>query len=416
MPITAERGIHFENKYTTPFRPLPEVPERPVDPDTTRSLLKRQTREKLGSDAFNLEYDSLPTRAELKRDIVSYLGEYRLQVQKFDYELSYSRDRNHRGEVTLRDKDKGESMQIKAKRTLESRGLEKKPTHREEAELAGLQSLNDQLRTSQEGDTVIWASPPGPKEQGYGEYGFLFVGKVKEAGNGEKNVKMTAIRVEKPKQTNDIDPWIFRFGNVVNAATGREDTYGTPEDFLAKPRVIHEDIAARTIDTLLQQSFQFTPDAEAREKMEAIIKRMDPLIEQFIDKMDTGSKSERLKAFYALENYALKLRELGQDNAGETVIYRSTELHHDDLDQLTIQFGHRPPPVPGSCGNTEGRSSGLSFLSGGDAVKNATGGSSESDQYGPLTFTCTEGHQNTRPRGQLITKCQHDGCRGTVGC
>lgn len=38
------------------------------------------------------------------------------------------------------------------------------------------------------------------------------------------------------------------------------------------------------------------------------------------------------------------------------------------------------------------------------------------DQYGPLTFECTEGHKNTRPRGKLIDMCQHKGCKGSVGC
>jgi hypothetical protein len=39
------------------------------------------------------------------------------------------------------------------------------------------------------------------------------------------------------------------------------------------------------------------------------------------------------------------------------------------------------------------------------------------DQYGPLTFKCTEGHTNTRKRGQLLTECQHTPCKkGSVGC
>lgn len=40
----------------------------------------------------------------------------------------------------------------------------------------------------------------------------------------------------------------------------------------------------------------------------------------------------------------------------------------------------------------------------------------DEDQYGPLTFECTEGHTNRRPRGKLIDKCQHRGCKGSVGC
>ena len=40
----------------------------------------------------------------------------------------------------------------------------------------------------------------------------------------------------------------------------------------------------------------------------------------------------------------------------------------------------------------------------------------EEDSYGPLTFECTEGHKNTRKRGELIDECQHKHCTGSVGC
>jgi hypothetical protein len=40
----------------------------------------------------------------------------------------------------------------------------------------------------------------------------------------------------------------------------------------------------------------------------------------------------------------------------------------------------------------------------------------EEDEYGPLEFECTEGHTNTRPKGELIDECQHKGCTGSVGC
>lgn len=43
--------------------------------------------------------------------------------------------------------------------------------------------------------------------------------------------------------------------------------------------------------------------------------------------------------------------------------------------------------------------------------------SDDSDEYGPLTFYCTEGHKNTRRRGELLTACKHQPCKqGSVGC
>ena len=40
-------------------------------------------------------------------------------------------------------------------------------------------------------------------------------------------------------------------------------------------------------------------------------------------------------------------------------------------------------------------------------------GSSE-DQYGSLEFNCSQGHRNTRPRGQLISNCAT--CGESVSC
>ncbi|MBP9853055.1 MAG: hypothetical protein QG629_647 [Patescibacteria group bacterium] len=39
------------------------------------------------------------------------------------------------------------------------------------------------------------------------------------------------------------------------------------------------------------------------------------------------------------------------------------------------------------------------------------------DGLGPLTFRCTEGHTNTRKKGQLLKECHVKGCKkGSVGC
>ncbi len=44
----------------------------------------------------------------------------------------------------------------------------------------------------------------------------------------------------------------------------------------------------------------------------------------------------------------------------------------------------------------------------------------DEDEFGPLTFKCTKGHTNTRPRARtkddLLTVCQTDDCKGSVGC
>lgn len=42
--------------------------------------------------------------------------------------------------------------------------------------------------------------------------------------------------------------------------------------------------------------------------------------------------------------------------------------------------------------------------------------SSDEDEYGPLTFQCTKGHTNRRPRGKLISQCRIKSCKDSVGC
>lgn len=40
----------------------------------------------------------------------------------------------------------------------------------------------------------------------------------------------------------------------------------------------------------------------------------------------------------------------------------------------------------------------------------------DSDEMGPLSFKCKNGHTNRRPRGKLITQCKISSCKDSVGC
>lgn len=51
-----------------------------------------------------------------------------------------------------------------------------------------------------------------------------------------------------------------------------------------------------------------------------------------------------------------------------------------------------------------------------DVFKSTFGGKDE-DKFGPLVFTCKNGHVNRRPRGKLISECRVKSCsKGSVGC
>jgi len=40
----------------------------------------------------------------------------------------------------------------------------------------------------------------------------------------------------------------------------------------------------------------------------------------------------------------------------------------------------------------------------------------DEDEFGPLTFECTNGHSNRRPRGKLIDQCRVRSCKNSVSC
>ena len=372
---------------------MPAVSERQTS--IKESFLRNKNREVVGSQAFNLEYDAPPTRSELKRDIVSYLGEYRLQVQKYNYELVYGRERTGRGPITLRDRDRGEPLQHMAKRVIEERTRKNDPIHRETAEEKGLKKLNDVLSTAKTGDTVVWVSPPGPKEQGYGDYGFVYAGRVTTMPNGEAHVAMSAIRVE--------NPTIEGFNKTLSSITGVESNRQKAEEFLESPAVIKKEVTGGEIDGALKRNFQFTPDRKEQEKFEAIISHMEPLIDQFLDVMEGGDKQEKLKAFYTLENYALKLK---KDFSGKE---KSVFVKHLSLHELGDRYSHRPPAAKGSCGSTGEGSKSNGLLSSGSSgeVANSVYGT---DKYGAREFNCpTCGVRNVRPTDKLLANCQSCG-------
>jgi len=344
------------------------------------SHLRNKDRDVWGSEAFNLNFDTKPTRDELRADLVSYLGEYRLQVQKYDYTLVFGRDKDRRGPITIRDEGRGEPVQHKTKRVLEERRIKWQPTHREEAEDVGLGFLNDQLRSAQTGDTVVWASPPGPKEQGYGDYGFVYMGKVTKFNNGEARLAMTAIRVEKPredqedkKKNNQDALWVKRFHNVITKLTNKDLPHRTAEDFISTPLVIRKAIPDKQVDNVLNQEFSFEPNAQEKETFKEIIKKMSPLIEESIEVILDGSNKDKVKALHSLENYALKLKKEYQAEQGENVVYKKQDQEQRTLRDIMDDYGYEPPAAGGSCGST-GSSNGLISAQGGATISFALGG------------------------------------------
>lgn len=313
-------------------------------------------KERLGSQAFNIEYEPQALDIELRDDVVSYLGEYRFQLDKFRYRLNFSG--NSKTTMCLRDARRGEPMKTKILRAIEERKKLRLPTEREEVELVGIEHLDDQLRFVQSAGTILWASPKGPKEQGYGDYGFLFLGQVKRMQELHADVSMVAIRVE--------NPTLERFNSALSMLLGRDIVFESAEDFLKSPWVVSAQISESAVDAVLKKVFPKKNGETQEGQFEQIVKELDPLINDFICLTKYGSKEEKLRAFYTLENYALALKKIQSFGSYKAV----------HLDELIPYYSHKPPAVAGSCGST-GEISSNNILNKFNALHKALFGESE---------------------------------------
>lgn len=300
------------------------------------------------SQAFDIEKERVYTDVEMRKDIVSYLSEYRLRVQKYDYELLYS-FREGEG-FRVRDVHRGEAMSIKAKRTLAERQVTGLPIHREMAEDEGIENLDKQLYYAQDGDKIFWISPPGPKEEGYGNYGFVFEGRVQnemsEDGLPTKRLFMSAIRVENPTMS--------QANSAFSELTGENISHASPEGLLENPRVVSK----RAVDTdaVLQKNFSFVVNQRDAWTNSQVITKMNLMIDEAISVIRSGTREERIRSFYALENYALALKErFTRENDApekENIVYTRDYGEYRYLADILYEYGYMPPIVAGSCGAT----------------------------------------------------------------
>ena len=342
-------------------------------------------REIVGSQAFNLEYlPPIASRQSIRQDIISYLGEYRFEIPKYEYDLFYSK--NDRGEVSVLSAD-GESMLDKSQRAIKERRLRGEPTHREANETLGLLGLEDQLKDACDGDTIFWASPPGPEEEGYGDYGFIYRGGIQEG-----TIRMAALRVE--------NPTIEQYNRAMSILTATRFNFAHTDDFLKSPYIVSAGISDSYIEHILKQEFSYRPDDQKQREFESAIRILDPMINRAIFTIRNGSREDRLSTFYALENYAIELRD-----RRVTPLIESTSLSY-----IISSLSYKPPVARGSCGST-GHQSNMLFS--GDSLANSV---LTQDKYGSREFKCPACNMtNIRPENELIERCQHCGSN-RVGC
>lgn len=334
---------------------------------------------------FQLEYvKNVPDQA-LFDDVVSYLGEYRFSLPQYSYDYIFSQGK-------LRDPYRNDSMEDVSQRAIDRNRKKGKSYFREEAEKKAFQKLDHMLSFAKTGDTIIWLSPSGPKEEGYGDYGFFFLGKVGEDNGSEKKIKMKAIRIEHPT--------IEQVNQAVSLLTSKEANYSTVEDCLSDPCVSSEDIQEGYVFSVLKMVFSFEPKPEDQEKFKLIIHEMFHLISDFVRsaKDPWKMKAEKIKELYSLENYALRLKkEYGQPSItreNAVVDFRSITR----LPDIVGEYGHKPERAAGSCPTVDSTTSELTssnILSKGSFLNNLFGGQEwfhcpkcDYQADGPIGNTC----------------------------
>lgn len=293
------------------------------------SINSRKISQRSEAQAFRHEFYKGATKRQIEDDVVSYLAEYRLEVPEFNYTLDLI-------DGNLVDPASGESMLDKAKKAIEIRDQDGLNSSRERAELEGLVSLTDQISENPNG-TVVWFSPPGKEEDGYGKYGFGYVGKV----NGNV-LEMTAIRVDDPQMTD--------FNSAKDALWGGEG-FETAEDFLRSPKVI--DIEADKVKEFIHGNFEIK-NKEGSRVFERIRGNLSSVINEYAQVALDGTEEEQHLALHVIENLTIELKKKYESEYAKGNVVYLTDYQVPTLAQalLVKRYIAPPPKVKGSCGST----------------------------------------------------------------
>lgn len=318
----------------------------------------------------------------IEDDLVSYLGEYRFQVSAYDYRMGLQGNK-------LTDPNTGELMAQKAKKAIFQRQLKGLKSDREEAELTGLLRLEQKLLENPFG-TAVWLSPKGLEEEGYGDYGFAYVGKRDKDG-----IALTAVRLN--------GSTLNQFNEVKRVLNIEGSEFKTAEDFLANPWVIKK--PADNVKEIIKKQFD-AKDNGAGDKLERAKNIFAGHFKDFVEIVKHGSEEAIKKARNVIENLVIEFIRNGEENTRENIVFLSNFRAPVLGAAMEMkEYNKQPEVVMGSCGASgKTESSNLSFLK----SSYTSTSSLDSDEFGSLAFKCPVcGVVNVRPRGELLSACQH---------
>ncbi len=275
---------------------------RPNGEDFSEGRYYPKRREVVSSGGFDVEYSAAVDRQALYSDIISYLGEYRFGLGRFDYPLQFVQDGLG---ARIIDPRSGESMRAKTKRAIWDKRANGKSSVREEADDEGMGSLTNSMSTTGTGDSLWWGSLPGRVEDDFGTYAFIYIGQVVRTVQTREGVKkdimMSAIRVENPSLDAFNEAYVTLTGQNLNAAT--------PEDFLRSP-VIVKGTTKNLLEREIRTNFIVNGGEDEKEWFDNAIADLSPAIEDFMYLVKYGTREEKLDAFHTLEKHADQLRKL----------------------------------------------------------------------------------------------------------
>ncbi len=253
--------------------------------------------ERATSNAFPIEYCRDLSYKALFSRVVTYLGEYRLEVKKQPYTLLFSREQDG---LHIRDIDEGDAMIEIAKRAI----IPGQPKYyRRIAEYAALEKEEELVAMAEDGDIIIQASPPQNNISDEESYGFFFVGSVEIIHAEKKLIHKNALRI--------TNPTLNQLNTALSRITGQNISFTTQEQFIATPFFLGKNTTEDTIQDILSEECGFNGSYADNALFICIIKDMAPHIQHFISMvLDRKPDTEVYAMLGRLENCAIFLKEM----------------------------------------------------------------------------------------------------------
>lgn len=349
-------------------------------------------------DGSNIEEVKQVRRNTIKDNLVRYVGEYRLGV-KFDEYYYTSVKSSQTGEEHFT-AGGFETIQDLISNTIKAREELGVSTKREVAEGVGFQKLEKELLEREVGTMAIWVSPPGSKEEGYGEYSFTFLAQS-VMGESGKRVRMIPYRNEYSLEEHN---------EYLSKITRKDIHFQRDTEFLAHPFIIDQISDMQSPEDILKK----IGEKEEFENSwnEDFYYKAQPLIQYFISLVEmNASEEELIKARHAIENFGIAYRE-----DKEVVLFSGEEK---TLENYSIDYGRNlaygwgmvePPKVKGSCPTAilEANGEVTDILDVFSPSQFHNKYNLLADSKGPRTFKCPNcDTENVRPYETLLPNCLH---------